>query len=144
MQKSSAAGPEAHLIEEWRGLVREALEARRHVVVFELARMLRERMDEHSLLAKNGAERGSPDWIHVESLSRLRQLVGGRFQNLKDRWVQAGFPLREHRGDRSGKPTLDPDGWMELVSWIGKNGYEARLAAEGVDWLFEIRELPRS
>ncbi len=123
-----------------RGMVRRAIERRRQVIVYDTARKL------ESVL---GRYRSDDDlsrpvgvvWVKIESLSQLRALVGGRFQNLKDRWVGAGFPLREHRGDRSGKKNFDFEGWTELSTWIHKQGFEIRLAAEEEPWLFEIRKI---
>lgn len=130
---------ERALLEEMRTLVQDALESRRHVIVYELAVRLQSAFDAAGT-AHSASTANDSQWIPIESLSGLRQLVGGRFQNLKDRWVQAGFPLREHRGDRSGRPELQPDGWLELVSWMGKNGYEARLLEDAREGLFEIRK----
>jgi len=79
------------------------------------------------------------DWAGVESLSRLRSVVGGRFQNIKKKWTDAGFPLREHRGDKWQEYTLDKNGWLELVIWIAKQGFEARLTPESREMLFELR-----
>lgn len=128
------------MTEALRDLVRGAMERRKQVLVYHTARKL------HSMLAEYRLEEQtegavSKEWIRIESLSRLRALVGGRFQNLKDRWVSAGFPLREHRGDRSGKKSLDQEGWIELSSWIHKQGFEIRLAEAHEPWLFEVRKL---
>lgn len=80
-------------------------------------------------------------WIEIESLSRLRGIVGGRFQNLRDRWVGAGFPLREHRGDKDGEFTVNETGWIELSNWVLKQGFESRLTPEKPGCLFELRAL---
>lgn len=79
------------------------------------------------------------EWIGIESLSRLRSIVGGRFQNLKQKWTEAGFPLREHRGDKAGEFEIDQRGWLELSAWILKQGYEARLNPSKAEYLFEVR-----
>lgn len=81
------------------------------------------------------------EWQPVESLSRLRALVGGRFQNLKARWLDAGFPLREHRGDKDDEYQLDEAGWLALTRWVAKQGYEARLAPEKEGVVFELRKI---
>lgn len=78
-------------------------------------------------------------WTEIESMSRLRSIVGGRFQNLKERWTQAGLPLREHRGDKEKDFKIDERGWLELANWIAKQGYEVRLRADKPECLFEIR-----
>jgi len=82
-------------------------------------------------------------WIAIESLSSLRNLVGGRFHNLKEKWIEAGFPLREHRGDKAGEVEVKKQGWIELTNWILKQGYEARLAPDREDCLFELRPLEK-
>jgi hypothetical protein len=68
-------------------------------------------------------------------------VVGGRFQNIKKKWVEAGLPLREHRGDRWKEFDLNKDGWLELVAWIGKQGFEARLTPESEEFIFQLRPL---
>ncbi len=80
-----------------------------------------------------------PVWVEIESLSRLRAIVGGRFQNLRDRWVGAGFPLREHRGDKDGEFSLNEAGWIELSNWVLKQGFESRLTPDKPGCLFELR-----
>ena len=83
---------------------------------------------------------GDEGWSEIASLSQLRALVGGRFQNLKDRWVQSGFPLKEHRGDKSLDYRLNESGWLELSSWISKQGYEVRLRPDKEKCLFELKK----
>lgn len=83
--------------------------------------------------------RSDEGWIGIESLSRLRSVVGGRFQNIKKKWIDAGFPLREHRGDRWREFELVEAGWLDLSTWIAKQGFEARLTRESKDFLFELR-----
>jgi|GEM_PF-5147574 len=83
------------------------------------------------------------DWIGIESLSRLRSLVGGRFQSLKQKWTEAGLPLRAHRGDRWKDFKLNQRGWIDLSNWVLKQGFEARLTPNSEDFLFEIRELTK-
>ncbi len=79
------------------------------------------------------------EWVGIESLSRLRSVVGGRFQNIKKKWVDAGFPLREHRGDRWKEFEMDRDAWLELAAWIAKQGYEARLTPESEEFIFQLK-----
>ena len=93
-------------------------------------------------VAQTGMQ-GSSGWLPIESLSALRSLVGGRFHNLKERWIEAGFPLKEHRGDKPQKFEVNQQGWIELSNWILKQGFEARLALESGDCLFELRALER-
>ncbi len=119
--------------------LRETLQLRRQAIVYSVAREM------HSIFQQIGAQfpaidgSASQGWIKIESLSKLRAIVGGRFKNLKEKWVGAGFPLREHRGDRDERGVINSDGWLELSSWISRQGYEVRLADESDGWLFEIR-----
>jgi len=83
------------------------------------------------------------DWIEIESLSRLRSIVGGRFKNLKDKWLLAGLPLREHRGDRQADYEVREDTWVELSNWIAKQGYEARLAEADRSHVMELRKVEK-
>lgn len=125
-----------------RALVRRAIERRKQVLVYEIARRCEALMSSKSFQGRGATHEPGSEWERIESLSKLRALVGGRFQNLKDRWVRAGFPLREHRGDRTGQKKIDHNGWIELASWINKQGFELRLADENEPWLFELRKLP--
>ena len=126
---------------ELRAFVRRAIERRRQVLGYEIARRCESLMNEKQLRGQIPGDESGTDWIRIESLSKLRALVGGRFQNLKDRWVRAGFPLREHRGDRTGQKNIDYQGWIELSAWINKQGFELKLADEKEEWLFELRKL---
>lgn len=124
-------------------VAQDSIRRRRQVVVFEIARQI------HALLQARGLATGhsitpqgadDSQWYKVESLSQLRAVVGGRFKNLKERWVEAGFPLREHRGDREGKASVDKEGWAQLGLWINKQGFQVRLADDSEPWLFEVRK----
>jgi len=122
-------------------LVRNAIASRRQAIVFGIAQSLSQRLSEKVEFSVPGATVDSSEWARIESLSQLRALVGGRFQNLKQRWVAAGFPLREHRGDREGKAAVNHDGWIELSVWISKQGFETRLAADADPWLLELKKI---
>jgi hypothetical protein len=124
-------------LEDIRSLVKGALQRRRQAIVFGVAKRVLEQVDQAELQT-NSPEMGDEVWIRIESLSQLRSIVGGRFQKLKERWLAAGFPLREHRGDRAGKAAVDHEGWVELTVWVSRQGYRARLAGEDEPWLFEI------
>lgn len=124
-----------------RSLTAQALERRRQAIVYTLARRFAELFGQHAggVETAAGAELGG--WTRIESLSQLRAVVGGRFQNLKQKWVAVGFPLREHRGDKSAKSDVNAEGWSELSVWISRQGYEARLGGPEDTWLFEVRKL---
>lgn len=113
------------------GLVRRSLERRRSVIVHALAQRL------FDLLEEEGAS--GDEWQGIESLSQLRATVGGRFRNIKERWLAAGFPLRAHKGERKGKARLNEAGWRELAGWIDAQGYDARLVTGDGPLLFEVR-----
>ena len=124
----------------------KGLEARRKIFVYEIA----DRIHRHYQVPKSGdtssGKLAESVWLPIESLSSLRATVGGRFQQLKERWVEAGLPLREHRGDRSAGAVIDQKGWIELTNWMLKQGFEARSVTEKVtesenEVLFEVRKL---
>ncbi|HQH27736.1 MAG TPA: hypothetical protein PLP17_10100 [Oligoflexia bacterium] len=124
---------------EMRRIVHNAVYARRTALVYQLARQVFEVLD--AVPAETAqAAKSDPNWQQVESLSQLRAVVGGRFQNLKEKWIKAGLPLREHRGDRAERANLDMHGWLELASWISRQGFEVRLADREDSCLFEVRE----
>lgn len=127
-----------HCLGTFESALRRVFRDRREFFVHEIAEYLQQ-----TGLNPGGAAPPGEQWLQVESLSRLRSVVGGRFQNLRERWVAAGLPLREHRGDKSTGYTIDEKGWIELTNWILKQGYEARLAAADSDYLFELRALRR-
>jgi len=122
-----------------RDAVRRAFQRNRDLLVAEIVRRARARGLAPGSVAVPHRTGGA--WIGIASLSALRQLVGGRFQNLRDRWTAAGFPLREHRGDKEMEYQVNEGGWIELSSWILKQGYEARLTPDAPDSLFEVRAL---
>ncbi len=124
----------APLIEE---VVREAFDRNRELIVHDLKRRLGGMVAAE--VTPGAAPQDDTGWQEIESMSRLRSLVGGRFQNLKERWTQAGFPLKEHRGDRGAEYKLNELGWLELSNWISQQGFEVRLRPDKADCLFEIR-----
>ena len=83
-----------------RALVRSAMLRRRQAITFAVARRFAECFHSSALTVTDSPSQNESGWLRIESLSQLRATVGGRFQNLKQKWVEAGFPLREHRGDR--------------------------------------------
>ncbi len=127
-------------LKDQREQLRRSLERRKQAVVHHLAKRFYQALYEHRSAVEVSTEKS--DWIPIESLSQLRSHVGGRFQNLKQRWIAAGFPLREHRGDRSDTGEVNESEWFELASWIAKQGYESRLIyEEEQDALFELRQI---
>jgi hypothetical protein len=124
-----------------RRLVRDAIRARRQAIVYALARRFSGTVEMLGDISPTVERDVATGWTRIESLSQLRAVVGGRFQNLKQKWVSAGFPLREHRGDREEKATVSQSGWIELSVWIGKQGYETKIASDEDPWLFEVRKL---
>lgn len=128
-------------VDETRALVREALERRRQGITYNLARTFYHFLKENVPRVSEEAQSEESDWEQIESLSQLRAVVGGRFKNLKEKWIGAGFPLRQHRGDRQLEAELSESGWLELSVWINKQGFNARLAQPEQPWLFEVRKL---
>ena len=127
-------------IEQTKFLLRAALMKRRVAIVHGLARRFCSILADRRLYSAAEQAKELQPWARIASLSQLRAEVGGRFQNLREKWTAAGFPLREHRGDRTGHVEFDHDGWLELATWITRQGYEVRLAGETDDWLFEVRK----
>jgi len=119
----------------------EAFRSRRDVFIFEMVKKLRREQLSQQAAVPEGAEQGG--WVDVESLSRLRNVVGGRFENIKKKWVGAGFPLREHRGDKVKDFEIDTEGWVELSNWMSKHGFESRLRPDRAECLFQIKALPK-
>lgn len=130
-------------ISEWtERIVRRVVEQVQPSVITGLQASLAEiatRLDKSSTEAETQGS-GSSEWAGIDSLSRLRSHVGGRFQNLKDRWLGAGFPLKEHRGEKLEEVPINPVGWLDLVTWLSKQGYEARTVEVKSGFYFEIKK----
>ncbi len=130
---------EADDLERLRRALRQAFERRRASLVYGIAKLFQRELEDGEPLGRSPLPSEVEGWQAIESLSQLRSLVGGRFQNLKQRWVAAGLPLREHRGDREGEAAIDENGWIELAVWINKQGFEAKLPTAGMPALIEVR-----
>ena len=87
------------------------------------------------------AQADPADWIPVLSLTTIRNVVGGRFELLKARWIGAGMPLKANRGAKLGEFSRDAAGWRELLLWLLKQGYEVRECQGNNNALFEIRRI---
>lgn len=81
------------------------------------------------------------DWTAVDSMSKLRAIVGGRFDTLKAKWQAAALPVKQKKGDDIPEFVVDPSGWTDLESWLLKMGYKARLRPDLADRVFEIRKM---
>jgi hypothetical protein len=137
----------------------EFFDALRYELKSEINNVLNERQAAarlflHRYLTRTDFEKHSPTvftgqveagWEKIESLSSLRAIVGGRFQQLKDRWVGAGLPLREKKGDRTQLSKIDGAGWNELALWINKQGFEIRRPdqSDTSSTVLEIRKSER-
>ncbi|MCB0359294.1 MAG: hypothetical protein KDD44_06650 [Bdellovibrionales bacterium] len=128
-------------VQRLRQLVARAIERRRQALTFGVAKVFERSLRERQVPVSVGVEEGDSAWVAIEPLYQLRATVGGRFQNLKEKWVKAGFPLRDHRGDRSEDAQLNEEEWVELALWINRQGYEARLTSGSETTLFEVRKL---
>ena len=122
--------------------LRDAFRARRDIFIFEIIKQLRR--EQFAGPRAVVEESGDGGWIDIESLSKLRNVVGGRFENIKRKWVGAGFPLREHRGDKAGEFEVNSEGWVELSNWMSKHGYESRLRPDRAECLFQIKPLAKT
>jgi len=80
------------------------------------------------------------EWISIDSMSKLRGIVGGRFDTLKAKWQLVGFPIKEKKGDQLPPFTVNPEGWIELETWLLKSGFAARLKPSDPQVLFEIKK----
>lgn len=118
--------------------VKSAVSRRRASLVVHLAQEIYQRMEGSAVLHDPGAT-AVGGWTGVHSLSQLRAIVGGRFKNLKEKWTEAGFPIRAHRGDRLERAAIDPTGWTGLAQWISRQGFDARLPTEEEEFLFAVR-----
>ncbi len=124
-------------IERIERTVSNAIDSRKEVLAYEILERLG-KISGSTPAPADAEEKGG--WKQIESLSALRALVGGRFQNLKEKWIQAGLPLREHRGDKIGDYTVNDAGWIDLSNWILKQGFETRLVSGEPHTIFEIRK----
>lgn len=131
-----------HTVSSFEAYLREAFGARRDIFVFEIIKQLRREQFAGPRAAVE--EAGDGGWTDIESLSKLRNVVGGRFENIKRKWVGAGFPLREHRGDKAGSFEVNSEGWVELSNWMSKHGYESRLRPDRAECLFQIKPLAKT
>lgn len=119
-----------------RELVRDAIELRRHALVFQAAEIWSELLE--GVSPRGAIAEVAPRWQPIASLSQLRGVVGVRFQKLRDRWVAAGFPLREHRGDRPIRPDVALEAWEDFARWLQDEGYRVRRSEAGAEAFFEI------
>lgn len=125
-------------------LLEEVLEKQADLLVFEISEKFIAAMSGQISSGLSVKTVEAPDWIQVESLSKLRTLVGGRFQNLKKKWVEGGFPLREHKGDKGKGFKVTEKGWIKLSEWIMSQGFEARLTPDSPLSLFEVRRVHKT
>lgn len=119
-------------------VVEEAFSQNREYLLSQIERTLGQapRANETEVVSANNLA----EWIAVDSLSRLRALVGGRFESLKARWQGAGFPLKRKKGDKISDYQIIESGWSELEGWISKQGFSARRRVDLEDRLFEIKK----
>ncbi len=127
--------------EVFNGALKNVLEKNREYWIHTLTSQLSPYGGKQSVLEEgSSANEGDGDWLSISSLSQLRKEVGGRFQNLRERWLNSGFPLKAHRGEGTEKYTLNQDGWLEMTSWLLKQGYESRILGDGEEGYFELRK----
>lgn len=129
----------AQMKEQVTSIVRDSFEQHREIFINALVQRLGAVPRQASAVSDSQASMAA--WVDIESLSRLRSVVGGRFENLKKRWVEAGFPLREHRGDKEKDYKVLQSGWDEMAGWLLKHGFESRLTPDSPVALFQVREI---
>lgn len=110
-------------------LVDEFFKRRKHVLVHNLALAFKDRLRSENSL-----------WISIGSLSSLRTQVGGRFENLKEKWVASGFPLKEHRGEPRKEFLLNTEKWLLLKLWIEKRGFDVLLSSNEEQEFFRVKK----
>jgi hypothetical protein len=130
-----------HSLETFESCLQSAFNERRDIFVFEIVKKLRR--EKLAGPQTTATESGDGGWVDIESLSRLRNVVG-RIENIKKKWIGAGFPLREHRGDKAGSFEVNSEGWVELSNWMSKHGYESRLRPDRPECLFQIKPLQKN
>lgn len=123
------------------GVVESAIARYYEALVAGCLHIIREELGTVAAPESRPAEGEPAKWIPIASLHSLRKLVGGRFAYLKERWVNAGFPLKDSKREVLGPVEADPAGWQELRSWLLSRGFEARPAT-AAECLFEIRKTP--
>lgn len=117
--------------------VQQVFEQHRDLFVRQFSRLLEAGIGPAPAAGECGG--GESPWIPIESLSRLRSTVGGRFENIKKKWEEAGLPLKGHRGDKPEAFVVKQDGWIELSNWILQQGFQARLCESGSANIMEVR-----
>ena len=118
-------------------MVRSQLEEKRDFYVHEIVQAVNKSAVERR--EPQAAVTTSEQWVPIDSLSQLRAIVGGRFENLKKRWLDSGFPLKESKGEKLGKIKRNQEGWTELSSWALKQGFEIRTRPDLENALFELK-----
>lgn len=111
------------------------LAAVRPALVLMLESRLAEFCNQQALASSRDGE-----WHEIDSLTKLRGVVGGRLENLRARWTASGFPLKAHRGDTDLRYDLAPAGWSDLSNWLEKQGFEAVLAPAGSKHFFKTKK----
>ena len=118
-----------HTIKLYLSALDEAMARNKRELVHNIMERLRPYKEE--LASANSSNEDGADesrgWIVIESLSALRKEAGGRFENLKERWLAVGFPLKEHKGDQTETIKIDQKGWEALSEWLVGRGFESKL-----------------
>ena len=126
-------------LELFEAALEEAFQQKKDFLIHELS----QRLSDSQTLASSHVPGWGSGWIRVDSMYRLRKVVGGRFEGIKRRWAEAGFPLLPHKGSKHEEFDLNQSGWARLSSWLDKKGFESRLSEAGSEGLFEVRVLKR-
>ena len=103
-----------------------------------LAVMLEAELAKRGVNRVSNTERGIEEWQGIESLSRLRRVAGGRLENIKKKWIEAGLPVKADPGMKNDGGVLNEAGWIVLSNWVSGRGFEVRRTADS-KYFFEVR-----
>lgn len=117
--------------------IRKAFEDNRDYLLFKFNQLLSSTKSNNQEIEYSAES----DWLAIDSMSKLRAIVGGRFDTLKSKWVAAALPVKQKKGDEIPEFSVDLSGWSELENWLMKMGYKARLRSDLSDRVFEIKKM---
>lgn len=125
--------------EMFSSVLKRALEENREFILHLLLNA--EPQDRDRVGTDSGSNSIEDSWIPIDSISKLRGEVGGRFDTLKIKWQEAGLPLKQKKGDKIPEFAINPAAWGELEAWLLKMGYAVRAVEGKSDRIFEIKKM---
>lgn len=121
--------------------IKEIFSENKEVWLYALNKVVSEKNTPQPTIISDMIKIQDSDWVVISSLSQLRREVGGRFNLIKDRWVEAGFPLKANRGEEKGDYVLQEEGWVKMSSWLIEQGYGVQLlSADDSRGYFEVKK----